>query len=162
MARHLPAPEGTPLYVHLPFCVHLCPYCDFFSVEGAGQDVDGFLDRLVEELRDRAPQSPRTVFVGGGTPTYLGADQLERFLVELEGATSFRGSAEEVTVELRSTDGAPFDQPAGVYYSIDEFPMTIEDHATVELLVELECEGLAATDEALILQVNALPFGGDR
>ena len=61
--------------------------------------------------------------------------------------------AEEVTVELRSTDGAPFDQPAGVYYSIDEFPMTIEDHATVELLVELECEGLAATDEALILQV---------
>ena len=99
MERHLPAPLGTPLYVHLPFCVHKCPYCDFFSVEGAGEDVEGFVDALIEEVKVRAPRGPRTVFVGGGTPTYLSEAQLERFFGELEVATGFRSLAEEVTVE---------------------------------------------------------------
>ena len=61
--------------------------------------------------------------------------------------------ADEVTVELRSTDGVPFDQPGGVYYSIEEFPLTIDEHARVELLVELECKSLDASDADLILQV---------
>ncbi|MDF1797840.1 MAG: radical SAM family heme chaperone HemW [Planctomycetota bacterium] len=99
MDHHQPAPEGTPLYVHLPFCVHLCPYCDFFSVDGKGQDVDGFLDTLLLEAEARAPKAPRTVFFGGGTPTYLSEPQLQRLLLGLDELTGFRASAEEVTVE---------------------------------------------------------------
>lgn len=99
MDLHQPAPEGTPLYVHLPFCVHKCPYCDFFSVDGKGEDVDGFLDTLLIEAAARAPKAPRTVFFGGGTPTYLDETQLERLLLRLDELTGFRSSAEEVTVE---------------------------------------------------------------
>lgn len=66
------------LYLHLPFCFHKCHYCDFFSVvEPNGQDAprqQAFTDALISELRQRAQQTticPQTIFVGGGTPTYL-------------------------------------------------------------------------------------------
>lgn len=93
------APEGTPLYVHLPFCVHKCPYCDFFSIIGQGEDHDAFLDTLLTEAEIRAPRAPRSVFFGGGTPSYFSEPQLERLLVGLERITGFQQSASEVTAE---------------------------------------------------------------
>lgn len=96
MAHPLP---GTPLYVHVPFCVHKCPYCDFFSIEGAGQDPETLVDTLLAEAARTAPQEPRSVFFGGGTPSYLGPATLERLLVGLNEHTGFRDSAIEVTLE---------------------------------------------------------------
>lgn len=93
------AAEGTPLYVHVPFCEAKCPYCDFFSVAGEGQNVEGSLEGLLAELERRAPRNPRTVFVGGGTPSWLSVDQLERLFDAMHARTGFRDSAEEVTVE---------------------------------------------------------------
>ena len=93
------APKGTPLYVHLPFCVHKCPYCDFFSVVGKGEDHDAFLETLLAEAEVRAPESPATVFFGGGTPSYFTEPQLERLLTRLNEITGFASSASEVTAE---------------------------------------------------------------
>src|SRR5688572_25754761 len=90
---------GTPLYVHLPFCVTKCHYCDFFSVPVEGQDVEGWLRWLLLEIESRVPMRPRTVFFGGGTPSLLTCSQWTRLLDELDRRTSFRSSAEEVTVE---------------------------------------------------------------
>ena len=95
-------PEGTPLYVHLPYCAAKCPYCDFFSVARAGNaggDVEETIDALLAEARLRAPRRPRTVFVGGGTPSFLSARQLARLLDGLDALTGFRDSAEEVELE---------------------------------------------------------------
>ena len=93
------APEGTPLYVHLPFCAAKCRYCDFFSVAEEGHDVDGMLSAILREAEARAPRSPRTVFLGGGTPSLLSGAQLERLLDGLHARTGFRDSAVEVTAE---------------------------------------------------------------
>lgn len=77
-------PTETPLaaYVHVPFCAHKCGYCDFASVAGKDVLADEYLDALDREmssiLRDRP--AVRTVFIGGGTPTYLSPAQLERLL----------------------------------------------------------------------------------
>jgi oxygen-independent coproporphyrinogen-3 oxidase len=98
-ARTLAPPEGTPLYVHFPFCVSKCTYCDFFSLPSEGHDLAGALEALLAEARARAPRAPRTVFLGGGTPTLHTASELARFLDELDRATGFRSSALEVTVE---------------------------------------------------------------
>lgn len=95
----LPAAEGTPLYVHVPFCEAKCPYCDFFSVAGEGQDIEGSLEALISEVERRGPRSPRTVFVGGGTPSWLSIDQLERLFGAMQSRTGYRDSAQEVTVE---------------------------------------------------------------
>jgi oxygen-independent coproporphyrinogen-3 oxidase len=93
-----PAP-GTPLYVHLPFCAAKCPYCDFYSLPGADQDTAGAIETVLREAALRAPAAPRTVFLGGGTPSYHSTAELVRLLDGLDRVTGFRASAEEVTVE---------------------------------------------------------------
>ena len=101
-----PPLDGTPLYVHLPFCAAKCHYCDFFSVplERGGPepnrwDVDGMVAAILAEAAVRAPRSPRTVFLGGGTPSLLSAAQLAKLLDGLHTLTGWRDSAREVTAE---------------------------------------------------------------
>lgn len=93
------AAEGTPLYVHLPFCAAKCHYCDFFSVPDEGQDVDAMVAAILREAEHRAPRAPRTVFLGGGTPSLLSAAQLRTLLDGLDRLTGWRASATEVTAE---------------------------------------------------------------
>jgi oxygen-independent coproporphyrinogen-3 oxidase len=68
------------LYVHVPFCVERCPYCDFAVAEKGGGLERHYLDALEAEARRRVPNDfrPRTIFVGGGTPTELSQTGLER------------------------------------------------------------------------------------
>ncbi|MCY2959815.1 MAG: radical SAM family heme chaperone HemW [Planctomycetota bacterium] len=93
------APRGTPLYVHLPFCAAKCHYCDFFSVAAEGHDRRPMVDAILAEAELWAPTAPRTVFVGGGTPSLLDEAELRALFDGLEQRTGFRGSAREVTVE---------------------------------------------------------------
>lgn len=94
-----PPIAGTPLYVHVPFCVVKCTYCDFYSLTSEGHDVDATITDLLDEARVRAPTRPPTVFLGGGTPSLLDEDQLTRLLDGLHAITGFRDSAVEVTAE---------------------------------------------------------------
>jgi len=98
-AAELAPQPGTPLYVHVPFCVAKCSYCDFYSLEAEGQDLPGTLDALLVEVERRTPSRPRTVFLGGGTPSYYPIDELARLLDGLDRWSRFRSSAEEVTCE---------------------------------------------------------------
>ncbi len=98
-AAKLRAPSGTALYVHLPFCAAKCSYCDFYSLPAEGQDLSGVLQVVLLELERRAPVSPRTVFIGGGTPSIHPTAELVAFLDALDAHTGWRTSAEEVTVE---------------------------------------------------------------
>lgn len=69
-------------YIHIPFCEHICHYCDFNKVFLKGQPVDEYLDSLEKEIKltiDKyGEQTLSTIFVGGGTPTSLSASQLGR------------------------------------------------------------------------------------
>ena len=83
------------LYVHLPFCVHRCGYCDFVTVVGREDQHGAYVDALLAELaRERGSLADvvDTVFVGGGTPTFTEPDALRRVLEALPPAA-------EVTVE---------------------------------------------------------------
>jgi len=92
-------PEGTPLYVHVPFCVQKCTYCDFYSRPGTPAEIDQVVEDLLTEARRRAPWRPPTVFVGGGTPTIFSTTQLRRLFDGLQAITSFRESATEISIE---------------------------------------------------------------
>jgi len=76
--------DRASLYVHIPFCETKCPYCDFNSFAIEGCDVDGYLDALRLEMDARGvPRNPPTIFIGGGTPTVVEPEQLDRYLGDI-------------------------------------------------------------------------------
>ncbi len=96
-----PVPEPRcGLYVHVPFCETKCGYCDFFSVALKGRNPAPLVGRLIRELEWRTSRVDciRTVFVGGGTPTLLPSDLLEKLLTAI-GKQVRVGDLEEFTVE---------------------------------------------------------------
>src|SRR4051812_10522920 len=72
------------LYVHVPFCSTKCHYCDFYSLAGHMERADAYLDALSREIEVHVNffgrSRPRTIFIGGGTPTLLSPAQLQRLL----------------------------------------------------------------------------------
>ena len=110
--------QNTPidaLYLHLPFCFHKCHYCDFFSVvEPAGQDAprqEAFTHALIAEMHQRATQAPirpKTIFVGGGTPTYLRRELWQKLLQTMEQRGILNpDSLQEFTVEANPETVTP-------------------------------------------------------
>lgn len=71
------------LYVHIPFCDHICGYCDFTRFMYAKGISDSYLMRLISQIND-LPKGLKTIYVGGGTPTSLQPDQLESLLQSLQ------------------------------------------------------------------------------
>jgi oxygen-independent coproporphyrinogen III oxidase len=68
-------------YVHVPFCAHHCGYCDFAVAAGKDHLIERYLEALGCELASLArPQRVHSVFLGGGTPTYLPPAALDRLL----------------------------------------------------------------------------------
>ncbi|MCQ6278163.1 radical SAM family heme chaperone HemW [Bacillus sp. EB600] len=69
-------------YIHIPFCEHICHYCDFNKVFLQGQPVDEYLKALEQEIiltyKQYKEDELETIFVGGGTPTALNEKQLDR------------------------------------------------------------------------------------
>jgi len=96
----LPLAQRRPsaLYLHLPFCARVCPYCDF-AVSGIDRALEErYLDALQREIRNRLPEDfrPQSIFLGGGTPTELRPENLERLGTLL---APFTGEAREVSIE---------------------------------------------------------------
>ena len=71
------------LYLHIPFCARICPYCAFYKVRPDAAQADRFCDALLREISGVSVNFPlalETIFFGGGTPTALRTAQLERIL----------------------------------------------------------------------------------
>ena len=84
-------------YFHVPFCRHKCHYCDFYSFVDTESRELAYVERLEEELQDALEFLTvpiETVFVGGGTPTMLGADLLGRMLSSIRRTLPIASNAE--------------------------------------------------------------------
>ena len=96
------------LYLHIPFCVKKCAYCDFYSVTDADlmkSYVSALLTHIREYGRTCSGYTVDTVYIGGGTPTCLGPKYLGRILQEVRNKFPLADDA-EITVECNpeSTD----------------------------------------------------------
>ena len=85
---NLPALPPLSLYVHYPWCVRKCPYCDFNSHEaGALSDSDDYLNAVRADLEAALPliwgRRIVSVFIGGGTPSLMSAQALDRLLSDI-------------------------------------------------------------------------------
>lgn len=71
------------LYVHIPFCARICPYCAFYKTRADSSQTQRFCEALIREVEERAGHLPlrlETIYLGGGTPTALTSAQLEFLL----------------------------------------------------------------------------------
>ena len=81
---HEPLPQPIGLYVHVPFCVSKCAYCDFASYATREADIPRYVDAVVREITRRGAETghPKadTIFLGGGTPSLLSESQVTQIL----------------------------------------------------------------------------------
>ncbi len=68
------------LYIHIPFCKRKCKYCDFVSFSNCEKDFSSYIDALINEMREYRGEEINSVFIGGGTPTLLDAENLNKLL----------------------------------------------------------------------------------
>ena len=68
------------IYIHIPFCVRKCNYCDFASYPSKRELEDRYIGSLVEDISLRKGTNADTVYIGGGTPSVLSCDNMERLL----------------------------------------------------------------------------------
>jgi len=101
--RLLSALPPLSLYIHVPWCIRKCPYCDFNSHEAAGEiPEERYLAALQADIEQALPdvwgRQVHTVFIGGGTPSLLSASAVDRLLAMLRAHFNLWPDA-EITIE---------------------------------------------------------------
>lgn len=148
------------IYIHIPFCKQKCLYCDFASYACFGErEMRAYTDALCHEIEVRADEATKvaagaTIYFGGGTPSVLSTDCLERIVATLK-ACGFWQEPVEATIEvnpgtadllkLKRLRAAGFDRMSfGVQSLQDEELRTIgRIHSTSEALQAIEMAKLA-------------------
>src|ERR671910_1778485 len=78
------ADDEFGIYIHVPFCSHICPYCDFNTYAGQSSRIPAYVDAVRREVALWANQfdgrAASSIFIGGGTPSLLAAHQIKSIL----------------------------------------------------------------------------------
>lgn len=90
------------LYIHIPFCIRKCAYCDFLSGQRNAEEIENYVEALISEIKTYQAMSlneiVRTIFLGGGTPSILSGSQMKRIFQALRETFDISETA-EITVE---------------------------------------------------------------
>ena len=103
-------PPPLSLYIHIPWCVRKCPYCDFNSHE-ARQEIPeaAYVDALIADLEQATPlvwgRKIRSIFFGGGTPSIFSAEAIDKILSHVRMLTPLEyGAAARFGVRVNLND----------------------------------------------------------
>jgi oxygen-independent coproporphyrinogen-3 oxidase len=97
-------PIRRSLYLHIPFCSKRCNYCDFVTYSGMQDWIPAYMEALKQEVRvisdlDAGESEIHTIFLGGGTPSLLPADELQKLFTTISDALHVRADA-EISMEI--------------------------------------------------------------
>ncbi len=99
----MPVKKEIELYIHIPFCVRKCKYCDFLSSPAGEETVQTYMEALCREIKEKSKQyqdyAVSTIFIGGGTPTAVPAIWIARILDTVRGCYDIRTDA-EISMEM--------------------------------------------------------------
>lgn len=89
------------LYLHIPFCHRVCPYCSFYKHTPGDTPIAAFIEAIAIEAKSRLRDlpRPRTIYLGGGTPSMLSPTHLRRLFSALQEACHGLDGIEEITFE---------------------------------------------------------------
>lgn len=95
--------RNLELYLHIPFCVKKCNYCDFFSASGTPKEQADYVSAMIQEIQSYQELSGeyevQTIFLGGGTPSLLTPEQIEQIFNAIYHTFSVNENA-EITMEM--------------------------------------------------------------
>ena len=95
--------RNLELYLHIPFCVKKCNYCDFFSASGTPKEQADYVSAMIQEIQSYQELSGeyevQTIFLGGGTPSLLTPEQIEQIFDAIYHIFSVNENA-EITMEM--------------------------------------------------------------
>ena len=95
--------RNLELYLHIPFCVRKCNYCDFFSASGTEEEQAAYVSAMIQEIQSYQELSGeyevQTIFLGGGTPSLLTPEQIEQIFNAIYHTFSVNENA-EITMEM--------------------------------------------------------------
>ncbi len=89
------------LYIHIPFCASKCSYCDFYSFTPNNEVIDRYISAVINELQNYKGYAVDTLYIGGGTPSLIGAKRLTQLLTKIKETF---GNLEEATIEANPAD----------------------------------------------------------
>ena len=134
------SPPPLGVYVHLPWCLSKCPYCDFNSHAIKGElPADRYVDALLLDLEADLPliwgRTVHSVFIGGGTPSLFPARQIERLLDGLRARLDMAPGAE---VTLEANPGAAEHDRFVAYRDagVNRISLGIHHSCTIHIRVE--------------------------
>lgn len=87
------------VYIHIPFCIAKCAYCDFVSFPGKNELIAEYIEALLKEIRnyDLEKYNIKTVYIGGGTPSSIDAAYIGKILFRIN---EYIDKEAEITIEL--------------------------------------------------------------
>jgi oxygen-independent coproporphyrinogen-3 oxidase len=94
------------LYIHIPFCVKKCAYCDFYSLPQKLESLDAYVEAVLTEARKYRGTDFQTIYLGGGTPSLLGAEGLSKLLKGLRQILDL-SQLSEATIEANPESITP-------------------------------------------------------
>lgn len=104
----MPSSIPLSLYIHFPWCIQKCPYCDFNSHAAKGDlpevlYIDALLKDLAQDIQQFSETRPlQSIFMGGGTPSLFSAAQIERLLTGIQKQLTF---ADDIEITLEANPG---------------------------------------------------------
>ncbi|MDR2884172.1 MAG: radical SAM family heme chaperone HemW [Deferribacteraceae bacterium] len=121
------------LYIHIPFCTQKCPYCSFYSTTDT-QLIHEYLEACIAEIRSLPKVPFDTVYIGGGTPSYIGGTMLGEFIGKVLDNITYTGGEFTIEVNPDSVDIALCNELAK--YPISRISMGVQslDNSVLSLL----------------------------
>ncbi len=131
--RYSPPKESLKgLYIHVPFCVKKCAYCDFYSLPGYTNHINSYIDSLfAEALRYRGMRFD-TLYIGGGTPSLLGAAGITKLLNGVRDIFDSSGLV-EATIEANPDSATPEFLKAARENGLDRISIGVQSLSDAEL-----------------------------
>lgn len=89
------------IYIHIPFCIRKCDYCDFISFEKCSNKVNEYIEALLCEI-ENYPENNfniNTIYIGGGTPSYIDCEYIKKILSKIREKFIVNSNV-EITIEV--------------------------------------------------------------
>ncbi|MFA5354460.1 MAG: radical SAM family heme chaperone HemW [Thermodesulfovibrionales bacterium] len=123
------------LYIHIPFCIRKCSYCDFYSLPFDSSLAEGYSRALIREMELRSGEASdlATVYLGGGTPTMLSAGRIRDLMESIRERFSLTPGA-EVTIEANPRTLSPEKAEGLLEAGINRISIGVQSFNDAELL----------------------------